>query len=352
MRPAEGEAEKVALEALIERWSRLRVVVVGDVMLDEDRVGRIDRMSPEAPVPVLQTGSVRFAAGGAANVARNVMSLGAHCDLVGVIGEDEEAERLESVLNSLGIDPEGLVHEPGRPTTHKLRISAGGRQMMRLDRETVRSVASREALLARCEERLRDCDLLVLEDYDKGVFVDGIGRELIARAKAQHVPVMVDPKGSLERFRGADLLKPNLLEAQALVEGFAASSLSGPGSDASEARRRMLEKLQAKLGGGEIVVTRGSEGMSALDQAGGFFDVPTRARAVYDVQGAGDTAMAALALARAAGAGLRDACRVANGAAALVVGKLGTAAVSVDELRAGEATPSGLDGAAEQRGRS
>jgi D-beta-D-heptose 7-phosphate kinase/D-beta-D-heptose 1-phosphate adenosyltransferase len=312
----------------------MRVVVVGDVMLDEDRVGRVERMSPEAPVPVLQVDRVRYAPGGAANVARNVLSLGARCELMGVVGEDEEGARLTSELRSIGIDPGGLLRESARPTTHKLRVSAGGRQMLRLDRETTRPVARCADFVASVAGRLPGCDLLVLEDYGKGVFASGVGGDLIARARAAGVPVMVDPKQSLEPFRGADLLKPNLAEARVLVDGPSDPMPLDDRREGEWSRRKMLEKLQARLGGGEIVVTLGAEGMSALDTSGCFFDVPTRARAVYDVQGAGDTAMAALALARAAGAGLGEACRVANAAAALAVGKLGTAEVSADELRA------------------
>lgn len=302
------------------------VLVVGDLMLDEYRSGAVARVSPEAPVPIVRVEDVRDALGGAANVARNVRSLGARAALVGLIGRDPEGDRFLAVLDREGIAPDGVVASGTRPTTHKQRVVADARQLVRVDREATDAPDEDEdaALRAAIEARLADAALVILEDYDKGVFAGGLASWLIRRARAAGVPVVADPKRDLARFRGADLVKPNLAEATACV--------GGAGTTESE-RAQLLEKLREVVGGGDVVVTRGSAGMSVLAAEEGLFDVPTRARSVYDVQGAGDTAIAALGLARLARASCVEACIVANVAASLAVEKFGTAAVAADELR-------------------
>lgn len=315
------------IEAALDRLGRLRVLVVGDLLLDEYRRGDVDRISPEAPVPVLRVRESESRLGGAANVARNVVSLGARCRLVGLAGCDREGDALCAEVAALGMPVAGVVRTPDRPTTHKLRVIARSQQMLRLDREEDGAISPEhdEALRRAVAAAIDDCDAVVLADYDKGVFAAGLGRWVIALARRQGIAVAADPKRDPARFRGAALVKPNLEEATRFVTG----------SDASpETRRAWLEKLRDALGGGEVVVTRGRAGMSALDAEGRFFDVPTRPLEVFDVQGAGDTSIAALALCRAAGADLAEACVVANAAAAVAVEKVGTAAVSRRELEA------------------
>ncbi len=317
------------LERRLDAIRALRVLVVGDVLLDEYRLGDVHRISPEAPVPIVRVREERVELGGAGNVARGIVSLGAACDLVGVVGADREGEAFRARAAEVGVDAAGLIETADRPTSHKLRIVARGQQMLRLDREEDHALSPaiaervREAVLARLDE----CDAVVLEDYDKGLFAEGdgpaLGRWIIEAAKNRGCFVAADPKRELNRFRGAGLVKPNLEEARQFIPGHA-RDFAG--------RRGLLEKLQRELGGGEVVVTRGAQGMSALDAMGEAFDVPTRALEVYDVQGAGDTSIATLALCRAAGASLREACIVANAAAAVAVEKVGTAAVTRDEL--------------------
>ncbi len=320
------ESEDAALRGVIDRMSGLRVLVVGDLMLDEYRVGDVERISPEAPVPIVRVRDERHELGGAGNVARNLVSLGARADLVGLIGLDREGALLRARAAEIGLETAGLVEAPARATTHKLRVVAQARQMLRLDREvdTPLTPAERMGLERQIFERLDACDAVVFADYDKGLFADGLAGTVIAAARARGIPVAADPKRELQRFRGATLVKPNLAEACAAVGG------SG---EAFGARIRLLEKLRSALGGAEIVVTRGGEGISALGEDGVAFDVPANRLAVYDVQGAGDTSMAALVLCRTAGASLREACVVANAAAGVAVSKLGTAAVSGAELR-------------------
>jgi D-beta-D-heptose 7-phosphate kinase/D-beta-D-heptose 1-phosphate adenosyltransferase len=329
--------DRADLDALLDRIAMLRVLVVGDLMLDEYRTGEVVRISPEAPVPIVRVLREAQALGGAGNVARNLVSLGARAELVGLLGRDREGERLRASVEALGLATGGLVESTSRPTTHKLRVVARAQQMLRLDREDESPLSADEA--ARVEravfERLDGVDAVVLADYDKGIFADGVsdgfpiasagglGRRIVEAARARGLLVAADPKSSLARFRGASLVKPNLAEACAAV--------GGRGDD-FEGRCRLLEKLRDQLGGAEVVVTRGGDGVTALGADGRVFDVPTRRLAVYDVQGAGDTSMAALVACRAAGASLRRACRVANAAAAVAVSKVGTAAVTRGEL--------------------
>lgn len=315
------------LAAILDRWQGRRVLVVGDVMLDEYRDGVVERMSPEAPVPIVDVRSHRTAPGGAGNVARNVAALGARCVLVGAVGNDPEGERLRRDLAAESIDDAGVLVLDRRPTTHKLRIAAGDRQVVRLDREETGPLAEEGAARVRsaCAEALADADAVILQDYGKGLLAGGTAEAVVARARARGVPVVADPKHDLARFRGVDLVKPNAAEAEALGQAVGA----GPGLD-----RALLEKLREAIGGGEIVVTQGGAGMLALDAHGALFTVPTETRAVFDVQGAGDTTLAALALAKLARASLAEACIVANAAASVAVTKVGTAAVAADELRA------------------
>lgn len=319
-----GDNDDVA--AILDRVSALRVLVVGDLMLDEYREGRVERMSPEAPVPVVGIESRRYALGGAGNVARNVVSLGASCDLVGVIGVDDEGTLFREAMTRDGLDRGGLVPSPARPTTHKLRVVAESQQLLRLDRELATELDSeeRDAVRERVAARIEDCDLVILEDYDKGLFANGLAHSIIELARKHDRPVIADPKNRLHRFRGATLVKPNLEEARRFVPEVSV--------DLAE-RMRLLEKLRFEIGGGEVVVTCGEAGMSCLDRAGRFEHVRTEPLAVYDVQGAGDTAVAALGLARVAGASLVTACIVANAASAVAVEKIGTAAVGRGELR-------------------
>ena len=326
--------DPAALEAVVDRWVGLRVLVVGDVLLDEYRIGDVERVSPEAPVPIVRVRREETALGGAGNVARNLVSLGATASLVGLVGRDPEAEAVRALADRVGIEPGGLVASSHRPTSHKLRVVGRAQQLVRLDRESVEPVSAAEtrSLEDVIAARLEGCDGVVLEDYDKGLFAGGLARFTIELARGRGLPVAADPKTDLRRFRGASLVKPNLDEALRFLVG-PERDLPRPPADA-EARRSLLEKLQDQIGGGDLVVTRGAAGMSGLGVARDFCEVPTRRVEVFDVQGAGDTAMASLALARLAGASLVEACIVANAAAAVVVEKVGTAAAEAGELRA------------------
>ena len=326
-RVSPGARERRArIDAALERFASLRVLVVGDLLLDEYRIGDVDRISPEAPVPIVKVGESRVCLGGAGNVARGIVALGAACELAAVAGVDAEGARTLELLAEIGISTGSIVPTPDRVTSHKIRVIARGQQVLRLDREEEGPLSpeASAALRDSIAKRLAAVDVVILQDYDKGVFADGLGAWLIERARQQGLWVAADPKHDLRRFRGASLVKPNRDEARSFL----------PGGDSDfESRRTLLEKIQRELGGAEIVLTRGSAGMTALDHRGQATDVATRSAEVFDVQGAGDTSIAVLALCRAAGAELVDACVVANAAAAVAVEKMGTAAVDLDELR-------------------
>ena len=316
-------------------FSRARVLVVGDVMLDRYWTGPVQRISPEAPVPVVRVRADHVRAGGAANVALNVASLGAGVRLIGVVGRDEAARQLDEALDGTGIAAEWIRTER-LPTITKLRVLSRNQQLLRMDFEEALDVAGafdREALRDVFEQRLADCDVVVCSDYGKGTLSDVA--DLITAARAAGKPVLVDPKGTdYARYAGASLLTPNVAELEAVA---------GAARDEADLLGR-AEALQARLGLDGLLLTRSEKGLSLLRAAQPPLHLPAVAREVFDVTGAGDTVIATLAAAVAAGVELPEACRLANLAAGIVVGKLGTASVSVAELDAA-LHPQGLDAA-------
>lgn len=321
------------LDALIERFSRVHLLVIGDVFLDEYLFGEVERVSPEAPVPVVHVSREARALGGAGNVARNVLALGGSCSLASVIGADDAGQRVVALIEELGVDPRGLVVVRDRPTGHKTRIVARSRQVVRfsqqvvrIDRETTEALATPaiRALLRFIDSVLGDVDGVLLEDYGKGLLTQGLLTGAMRRFREAALPVAVDPKTSHTLHKGIDLLKPNLPEAEAL---------SGISVRERADLERAAAKLRRRIGGGALVVTRGPDGMSLFEGEGPGVDVHTAAREVFDVQGAGDTTFAALALALRAGGSLLEAAVIANAAAGVVVGKSGTATASPAEVR-------------------
>jgi D-beta-D-heptose 7-phosphate kinase/D-beta-D-heptose 1-phosphate adenosyltransferase len=329
------------LRALVRRFSGVRLLVVGDVVLDEYLWGTVERVSPEAPVPVVHVRDESVVLGGAANVARNVVALGGGVALCSVVGDDAAGRRVAELVEALGVDPAGLVVAPGRPTTRKTRVVARSQQVVRFDRETHDGLAPAAVrrLLAAVDAALPAAAGVIAEDYGKGVLSGRAGAALMRRCAAAGLPVAVDPKASLAPWRGAALLKPNLREAEAL-SGVAI------GSDADLARA--AAKLRRRIGGGAVVVTRGAEGMTLFEGRAAGTTVATARREVFDVQGAGDTTIAALALALRAGATLFEAAVIANAAAGVVVSKVGTATASA--VAVCERLPAAL-AAAQGRGR-
>ena len=310
---------------LLERdWDGRHIVVVGDVMLDKYIQGSVERISPEAPVPVVHASQRGQQPGGAGNVAMNLTGLGARASVVGFGGGDEDQVALAEAFKAAGVSAR-LIAVEGMPTTSKLRILGGTQQIVRLDVETgaERPAEAYVALLAAALELLEGADGLILSDYAKGTLTGSVCRRLIDAAKARGVPVLVDPKGrDFERYRGATTISPNLKEL-ALATGDPHAPM--------EAVLEGGQAMAAELGLEYVTVTLGERGIAVLRPEGRFL-APAIARKVFDVSGAGDTVIAMLALAAASGIGIEDAVKAANVAAGIVVGKLGTVPVARHEL--------------------
>jgi D-beta-D-heptose 7-phosphate kinase/D-beta-D-heptose 1-phosphate adenosyltransferase len=318
-----------ALSDLVGQFRHQSVAVIGDVMLDHFLVGRVDRISPEAPVPVVQFDHDEFRLGGAANVAHNLAGLGADARLVGVIGDDEAGRRLCQALSDARIAVDGMVLDATRPTTRKVRVvTSRNQQVARVDYESVTDLGTDviARLVAQVCSSTPPARAIVLSDYRKGV----ISAEVIdaARRASQQsgAPLLVDPKvPQPDRYRGASLITPNHHEAELMTQMAIRTD-----QDCSRAARLLADRT-----GASVLITWGEHGMWVLDRSEGATKeaaLPAAAREIADVTGAGDTVIAVLALALAAGARLVDAARLANAAAGLVVARFGPVAISSDAL--------------------
>ncbi len=320
-------SSKSRLIEIISKFKGLPIAVAGDMILDRFIWGRVDRISPEAPVPVIEIMNETIHLGGAANVASNLVSLGARPIPLGVIGADEAGRALLGEFARLGIDTRGIVTQESRVTTVKTRIIAHHQQVCRADRETRTPVVGEtlRRLLEIGTEIVSNCSAVILSDYLKGLLVAPLVDCLVENARKRDVFLAVDPKvDDFCIYRGASLITPNKREAER------ASGLMIVDDDSLvKAGNRLLEKTGAE----HILITRGEEGMTLIEK-GHHSHLPTLAREVFDVTGAGDTVIATLTLAVAAGANMREAANLANHAAGIVVGKVGTAAATTEELRA------------------
>lgn len=306
----------------LPEFSRGRLLIVGDVMLDRYWHGSTERISPEAPVPVVKVEQDEFRPGGAGNVAFNAAVLGSDTELLALVGRDEAAQRLRERLEAARIHCH-LLEAPTHPTITKLRIISRHQQLIRLDFEDRFSAEDAAGLGSRFANLLAKAGAVVLSDYGKGTL--SAAGELIAAARAAGRAVVVDPKGrDFNRYRGASVITPNMSEFEAVV---------GHCADETQVRSRG-EALRAELGLDAVLITRSERGMTLLQKDQPALDLPTRARDVYDVTGAGDTVVAVLGAGLACGLSLAAATAVANVAAGIVVGKLGTAAASPQELTA------------------
>lgn len=301
------------------RVAAARILVVGDVMLDRYWFGDVERISPEAPVPVVRVRRTEERPGGAANVARNVAALGAQATLLSVTGDDNAATRLSALLDEDGVHTR-FLRDAAIDTTVKMRVIGRQQQLLRVDFESPPSQDSLALKLAEFEAELPRHGLVLLSDYDKGALAH-VG-PMIARSRAAGLPVLVDPKGDdWEKYRGATLITPNRSELREVV---------GRWKDEEDLAARALA-LRTRLALDALLVTRSEEGMTLFDSEGAH-TIPALAREVYDVTGAGDTVIAALGAMLAAGASTREAMEVANRAARVVVGRLGTAVATPEDL--------------------
>ncbi len=313
---------------LIDKFATRRITVVGDVMLDRFLIGRVSRMSPEAPVPVVVHDHDEYRLGGAANVANNLRELGGALDLIGVIGNDDSGSALKNELAAKGIHSTGLITDVERRTTTKMRVvTTRNQQVSRIDFESDHEVgvAIEDAVASQIEMRARAAQVVLVSDYQKGVVTRRSMAHLLSFAQQSGIPVIVDPKvPHIDYYAGAALVTPTHIEAES-----ATNSRISTYDDA----RRASSELRKRIGVESVLITRGEHGMW-LDHAGTDGYLPASAREVADVTGAGDTVIATLALAIAAGATIPEAARLANEAAGIVVGKFGAATVTPAELKA------------------
>jgi D-beta-D-heptose 7-phosphate kinase / D-beta-D-heptose 1-phosphate adenosyltransferase len=315
----------------VAKWRGTRIFVLGDVMLDKFVYGRVERISPEAPIPVLHHQSEKVMLGGAANVARNIIALGGEVFLVGALGDDEAGDLVAGPLVAEDRIESRFIREAHHPTTTKVRYVSGGQQIMRLDIER-RFNPDAQTIQTICDWLIGAADAIsavVLSDYAKGVLVPALIERVVAIAKARRIPVVVDPKSpDLSRYEGATVLTPNASEAASMV------GIECVDDDRAEAAVRIFRE-RAKVEA--VVLTRGADGLTIFDPAeapGAVTHAPAVASRVFDVSGAGDTVVAALALALACGASVTTAARIGNAAAGIAVSKPGTAVVHAEELSA------------------
>jgi rfaE bifunctional protein kinase chain/domain len=315
------------LASLVSRMSDQRAAVLGDLICDRFIYGSVERISPEAPVPVLLAEREEFQAGGAANVAHNITSLGGRAEIFGVLGDDFGARTMQAQMHSFGAGTSGVVGVPGRPTTRKTRMIASSQQLLRVDEEVTDpiSAATEDLLLAALKEASANCAILVLSDYNKGVLTPRLCYEATQLFRQQGKPVVCDPKPvNLPSFREVTLLTPNRAEA------LHAAGIERVELDSLERAARRIRELTAC---DAVAITAGADGMYLLTDSG-FQHLSGDPVEVYDVVGAGDTVCAVMALALAAGGSYEEAAVLANHAAAMVVGKLGLATVTAPELLA------------------
>ena len=308
---------------LCGRIGATRIAVIGDIMLDRYLMGDADRISPEAPVPVVMVDDERVVPGGAANVAANVRAAGGTALLVGATGDDVDAAYLREALHAIAIATDGIIAVGGRPTTTKTRLMARGQQVVRIDREVTNPLGGRfrQLFLAAALAAIDTADVLLLEDYDKGTIDAASAGELVAAARARRIPIVVDPKiRNFFAYSGATVFKPNRRELDAAF----ATHYSGDDADLEGARQR--------LGAEHLLLTLGADGVALVSENEPVRRAGSLAHDVFDVSGAGDTVAAWVATILAAGGTVAEACWLSNVAAGVEVGKRGTATVAPHEL--------------------
>lgn len=325
----EFEPRSEELFPIVNRMAGTAILVVGDIMLDRFVYGDVERISPEGPIPVLTVRRETMMAGGAGNVLANLSGLGVQARIVAVTGRDAAAETLRGVLAELGTDMAGLIAAPDRPTTIKTRFLAAHQQLLRTDEEKSGALpaALEEQIIDEALRALPGVRAVILSDYGKGVLSEKTIGAIIAAAKKSGVKILVDPKkADYSVYAGADIVTPNRKELSEAV----GNAATGTDAEVEESARALMRRA----GVGAVVATRSRDGMTVLDGVNAPLHLPTEAREVYDVSGAGDTVIATVAAAVAADASLADAARIANAAAGLVVAKVGTAPVRKEELLA------------------
>lgn len=315
--------EKSRLKKILSNFNKIRIAVVGDIMLDDYLIGTVDRISPEAPVPVVLIKEEKFVLGGAGNVIKNLATLGAKTYCYGIIGDDQEGEKLSRAMTKLGVDISGLIKCEERPTIVKRRILGGNQQLLRIDWEDRREIDDlfEDNILEKISKNIKNIDAIILSDYDKGVLTSRLVKEIIKLAKKNNKIITVDPKPkNIKRYVGASSLTPNKKEAFLCFENEGKKSIDEIGIN-----------IRKELKLDNLLITRSEEGVSLYDEKG-ITNIPTFAKEVFDVTGAGDTVISAYTLSKVAGATWEEAAKIANTAAGIVVGKIGTSTSSKEEI--------------------
>lgn len=321
-------ASKRRFLELINQFKKARILVIGDFILDQFIWGSVARISPEAPVPVVHVQRESFMPGGSLNVAHNIRTLGGMVYPCGLVGRDREGRALLKIMRKEGVDTGGIVSDSGRPTSLKTRVIAHSQQVVRFDRENHTEIPTHDQkkMLQFIKQRIKQIDVVVIEDYGKGVVEPKLLKEVVRLAKKSKVPIVVDPKDKhFSYYKGVTAITPNRSEAYSAV-------LNGSTGAKKLSVEEVGKTLQKKLKAEAVLMTLGEDGM-ALFEKKGITKIPTAAREVYDVSGAGDTVIAVLAMALAAGASMREAAVLSNLSASIVVGKLGTATINENEIR-------------------
>ncbi|MDP3921588.1 MAG: D-glycero-beta-D-manno-heptose-7-phosphate kinase [Candidatus Omnitrophota bacterium] len=333
------------LKELIDLFRDARVLVIGDFILDQFVWGSVRRISPEAPVPVVKVERDSFMPGGSLNVANNIRTLGGTVYPCGVVGRDLEGRMLVKAMRREGIETGGVIYDSDRRTSLKTRIIAHSQQVVRYDRENTDDISKQACreILEFVKRKIDVVDVIVIEDYGKGVVQPLLLKEVTALAKRFCKPVLVDPKEKhFSYYTGVTAITPNRLEAYGVFENGNAKRRE---SSIEQVGRSLVRKLKCQA----LLITLGEDGMALFEKNGQITKIPTAAREIFDVSGAGDTVMAAFSLCLAAGASMQEAARVANVAAGIVVGKLGTATVSPSELRAALKNESGTSSSSRKK---
>ncbi|WP_291347821.1 D-glycero-beta-D-manno-heptose-7-phosphate kinase [Desulfobacula sp.] len=311
----------------IDDFKKVKALVIGDMMIDEYLWGSVDRISPEAPVPVVSVQKESHALGGAGNVIHNLVAMGAQVVAIGTAGTGKAGQMIFEKLEDLGIETDGIISEPQRPTTRKTRVIASNQQVLRIDKEIKKNINGKtlEKLVKIIESKIKDADLIILSDYDKGLITRGLVQQIVKLAGKHNVLTIADPKSlNFSKYEQLSILTPNRKEAS-----LAANMDINSEQDLFAAGRKIMD--QVKLD--RLLITCGKDGMALFEKGKEPYTIESRARQVFDVSGAGDTVISLLGLGLAVGATFNQSASIANAAAGIVVAKVGTATASIDELK-------------------
>lgn len=314
------------LEEIIKKFTGKKILIIGDLMLDEYLLGKTTRISPEAPVPIVEVEKISYVPGGAANVANNVNSLGYEAILVGVVGKDENGQRLIKLLQKQGIKTTGIFEDINRPTTLKSRIVLRGKHVIRIDKESRKPIPEgvEKKLLAFIKKSIDQVNMILISDYAKGIITPTLSHAIINLVKNTDKRVLVDPKGkNFMKYQGCFMVTPNLCELETILKIKVKNH-----KEFSEVAKKFL----TRMGSEAILTTLGSNGMALIEKSGKYTTIPATTVKVVDVSGAGDTAIATFALALTAGASFYEAMEISTYACSIAIGKIGTATASRNEL--------------------